>query len=152
MHFSVPRPANGLKVYDKLMINPHVGIEKSGLGWIDALSVEAGLMLSLNRDRNDMQWHAPMGFLGEAKVRKWRFEVCERLYAGNPQFTDYDIYGAQLHRGDPYYRSSLYNRTDIRFYLLNRTHVQCYAAASLHYTEGALDNSQQVVLRIYPKF
>ncbi len=152
MHFSVPRPANGLKVYDKLMLNPHVGFEKSGLGWIDAFAIEAGLMLSLNRDRTDMQWHSPMGFLGDVKLRKWRFEVRDRLYAGNRQFTHYETYGAQLHRGDPYYRSSLYNRTDICFYLLNRKGVQCYAAASLHYTEGALDNSQQVILRIYPKF
>lgn len=152
MHFSVPRPANGLKVYDKLMLNPHVGFEKSGLGWIDAFSIEAGLMLSLNRDRTDMQWHSPMGFLGDVKLRKWRFEIRDRLYAGNRQFTHYETYGAQLHRGDPYYRSSLYNRTDICFYLLNRPNVQCYAAASLHYTEGALDNSQQVILRIYPKF
>lgn len=150
-HFSVPRPAKGAKVYDKLMINPHIGIERSGLAWSDAFSLEVGLMLSLNRDRKDMLWKSPVGFLGEAKFRKWRFEISDRIYAGNPQFSDYEIYGAQLHRGDPYYRSSLYNRTDIRFYLLNKIHVQCYAGASLHYTEGALDNSQQVVLRIYPR-
>lgn len=151
-HFSVPRPANGLKVYDKLMINPHVGFEKSALGWVDAFAVEAGLMLSLNRDRTDMLWHSPMGFLGDVKLRKWRFEVRDRLYAGNRQFTHYETYGAQLHCGDPYYRSSLYNRTDISFYLLNRPNVQCYAAASMHFTEGSLDNSQQVVLRICPKW
>ena len=151
-HFSVPRPAHGLKVYDKLMIHPHAGFERSRLGWLDALSIEAGLMLSLNRDRCDMLWHSPMGFLGDLKVRKWRFELRNRLYAGNPQFTHYEVYGAQLHRGDPYYRSPLYNRTDIRFYLLNRADVQCYAGASFHCTEGKLDNSQQVVLRVCPKF
>lgn len=151
-HFSVPRPSDKLKVYDKLMINPHIGIEKSRFGWLDSFALEGGLMLSLNRDRNDMLWHTPLGFMGELRLRKWRLEIQDRLYAGNPQFTHYDTYGAQLHRGDPYYQSSFYNRTDIRFYLLNRSYVQCYAAASLHLTEGALDNSQQVVLRIYPQF
>ena len=107
------------------------------------------LMLSLNRDRNDMVWKSPMGFLGEAMLRMGRFELRDRIYAGNPQFSDYEIYGAELHRGDPYYRSSLYNRTDIRYYLLNRLNVQCYIGASFHYTEGALDNSQQVVLRVF---
>ena len=151
-HFSVPRPSNGLHVYDKLMMNPHIGLEKSGLKWCDAFSFEAGLMLSLNRDRKDMQWKSPMGFLGDIKLRKWRFELYDRLYAGNRQFSDYETYGNQLHRGDPYYRSSLYNRTDIRFYLLNRMNVQCYIGASFHYTEGALDNSQQVILRVFPRF
>ncbi len=151
-HFSVPRPANGLSVYDKLMINPYMGFESSRFGWFDAFTFEAGLMLSLNRDRCDMLWHSPMGFLGDVKLRKWRFELRNCLYAGNPQFTHYELYGAQLHRGDPYYRSSLYNRTDVRFYLLNRVDVQCYVGASFHYTEGAIDNSQQVILRVCPRF
>lgn len=151
-HFSVPRPSNGLHVYDKLMIHPYAGFEKSQLDWVDAFSIETGLLLSLNRDRTDMQWKSPMGFLGDIKLRKGRFELRERLYAGSPQFSDYDVYGIPLHRGDPYYRSSLYNRTDFRFYLLNRLNVQCYIGASFHYTEGVLDNSQQVVLRVFPKF
>ena len=93
-----------------------------------------------------------MGFLGDVKLRKWRFELRDRLYAGNPQLSDYKTYGAQLHRGDPYYRSSLYNRTDISFHLLNRTNVTCYIGASFHYTEKSLDNSQQIILRFFPRF
>ena len=148
LHFSVPRPSNGCRVYDKLMINPHLGVEKSGLGWLDAFSLEAGLMLSLNRDRRDMIWQSPMGFLGDVKLRKGRLELRDRLYAGDPQFLEYEDFGAQLHRGDPYYRSSLYNRTDIRLYLLNRLDVQCFVNASFHYTEHTIDNSQQVILRM----
>lgn len=150
MHYSVPRPSNGLKVYDKLMINPHVGFEKNSMGIIDALKMEAGLMLSLNRDRNDMVWKYPMGFLGEVMLRKGQFELYDCIYAGNQQFSDYETYGTQLHRGDPYYRSSLYNRIDLRYYLLSRTYVQCYVGAAFHFTEGALDTSQQVILRIIP--
>ena len=147
LHFSVPRHAMGEQVYDKIMLNPHVGFERSGLRWADAISIEGGLMLSLNRDRRYMVWQAPMGFLGEARVRKGRVELHERLYAGNPQLTDYETFGNALHRGDPYYRSGLYSRTDIRLYLLSRPTVQCYAGASFHLTEGALDTSQQVILR-----
>ena len=151
MHFSVPRPAVGCQVYDKLMINPHLGMEKSDLAWFDAISMEAGLLLSLNRDRRDMLWKSPVGFLGDVKLRKGRLEFRDCIYAGNPQFSDYDSFGFQLHRGDPYYRSGLYNRSDIRIYLLDRLDVRCYVGASFHYTEGCLDNSQQIVLRIYPK-
>ena len=153
LHFSVPRPANGLKVYDKLMLNPHIGFERSNMKHIDALSIEGGLMLSLNRDRNDMLWKSPMGFLGDVLLRKWRFEIRDRIYAGNPQFSDYERYGNELHRGDPYYRSSLYNRTDVSFYLLNKQlskiHVQCLMTASFHYTEKNLDNSQLITLKVF---
>ena len=152
LHFSVPRPSNGLKVYDKLMLNPHIGFESGKLGWLDGFGLEAGLMLSLNRDRNDMIWKTPMGFLGDVRIRKWRFELRDRLYVGKPQFSDYELYGPQLHRGDPYYRSSLYNRTDVCFYLLNNKIVKCYVNASFHYTERKLDCSQQVILCIYPDF
>ena len=152
MHFSVPRPAEGCQVYDKLMINPHLGLEKRDVVWLDALSMEAGLMLSLKRDRRDMQWKSPIGFIGDVKLRKGRLEFRDRIYAGNPQFSDYDCFGFQLHRGDPYYRSGLYNRSDIHVYLLDKLDVQCYVGASFHYTEGCLDNSQQIILRIFPNF
>ena len=150
LHYSVPRPAAGLKVYDKLMLNPHIGMQCTDFGWFDAFSIEGGLMLSLNRDRRDMLWHSPMGFLGDLRLTKWRFELRNRLYAGNPQYTHYEDFGAPLFRGDPYYRSSLYDRTDVCFYLLNKPYVQCYVGAALHYTEGSLDNSQQVILRLTP--
>lgn len=150
LHFSVPRPSNGLKVYDKLMINPNIGIERKKTGWLDEFSIEAGLMLSLNRDRNDMVWKTPVGFLGDVRLCKWRIELRNRLYVGTPQFSDYELYGSQLHRGDPYYRSSFYNRTDVSFNLLKKRIVKCYVNASFHYTEQKLDCSQQVILRICP--
>lgn len=148
IHFSVPRPANGLKVYDKVMVNPHLGFARNNVAWFDFVSAEVGLMISLNRDRNNMVWKTPMGFLGDVRVRKWRIELRDRLYTGNPQFSDYELYGPQLHRGDPYYRSSLYNRTDVCFYLLDKREVQCYINASFHYTERRIDCSQQVILNL----
>ena len=152
LHFSVPRPSDGLSVYDKLMINPHIGFESERIGWFDYLGVEAGLMLSLNRDRNDMIWKTPVGFLGDVRLRKWRFELRNRLYIGDPQFSDYELYGSQLHRGDPYYRSPMYDRTDVCLYLLNNKVVKCYVNASFHYTEKRLDCSQQVILYIHPDY
>ena len=150
LHFSVPRPSNGLSVYDKVMINPHLGFEVRDLWWLDNISIEAGVMLSLNRDRNDMVWKTPVGFLGDIRLRKWRIELRNRLYAGNPQFSDYEKYGPKLHRGDPYYRSSFYDRLDVSLYLLDKKYVQCYANASFHYTERVIDCSQQVILRLCP--
>lgn len=150
LHFSVPQPSEGYTVYDKVMLNPHIGYECEKLGWFDDFSIEAGLMLSLNRDRRNMVWKTPIGFLGDVRLRKWRVELRNSLYVGGKQFSDYELYGSQLHRGDPYYRSSLYDRTDVCLYLLDNKYVQCYVNASFHYTERVLDYSQQVTLRLSP--
>ena len=81
-------------------------------------------------------------------MRKWRFELYDQLYTGGTQFADYSEHGSNLFRGDPYYRSKFYNRTDLTFYLLNKDYIQCRATASMHFTEGKIDNSQQIILRI----
>lgn len=150
-HFSVPEESENIYVYDKLMINPYIGVESNRVGWLDALTLNTGMMLSCNRDRKDMKWKVPVGFLGDIKLRKWRFELRDRLYAGKKQFSDYDTYGMSLHQGDPYYRSNFYNRTDVIFYLLNKSYIQCHITASVHYTEKKIDNSQLIILRIYPE-
>ena len=53
-------------------------------------------------------------------------------------------------RVDTYYRSRFYNRTNLTFYLLNKSYIQCRVTASVHYTEHEVDNSQQIILHIFP--
>lgn len=146
-HFSVRKGKTTDKVYDKFMFNPYVTFKARG-SFIDSFSLTAGLMGSLNRDRTDKVWKTPMGFLGDVTVDKWRFELRNRLYAGQPLMSDYEKYGTLLHRGDPYYRSSFYDRVDATFSLLHGKDVDCHATASFHFTEGAVDCSQQVHLTL----
>ena len=147
-HFSVRSGKTTDKVYDKLMLNPSLCYSYSG-EFVDRVSVTAGWMASLNRDRNDKIWKMPCGFLGEVRVGKGRFEVRDRLYAGQSLMSDYDLYGALLHRGDPYYRSPFYDRADVSFWLLRNHNVDCHVTASFHFTEGVMDNSQQIQLRVF---
>ncbi len=148
LHYALPSNTTNEHIYDKVMMNPYVGFETNKIWWFDALTVNAGAVISFNRDRTDMQWKYPIGFLGELRLRKWRFELHDQLYSGGTQFADYDKHGSNLFRGDPYYRSKFYNRTDLTFYLLNKDYIQCRATASMHFTEGEIDNSQQIILRI----
>lgn len=148
LHYALPKNATTEHIYDKVMLNPHVGFETNKVGWLDALSANMGAVISFNRDRTDMKWKRPLGFMGEVKLRKWRFELHDLLYKGERQFSDYEKHGVGLHRGDPYFRSRMYNRTDLSFYLLNKDYIQCRATASMHFTEGEIDNSQQIILHI----
>ena len=163
-HFSVRKGTTPDRVYDKLMLNPYATF-RHGLGK-GGFSLTAGPMASLNRDRNDKVWKTPIGFLGDARLGLPLFrngtaiELRDRLYAGQPLMSDYEFYGTPLHRGDPYYRSPFYNRTDISLILLHKgfddsfsTHIHrpsidCRITASFHYTENALDYSQQIHVRL----
>lgn len=148
LHYALPSEATDEHIYDKVMLHPHVGFETNKVGWLDALRVNAGAVMSFNRDRADMKWKRPLGFMGELRLRKWRLELHDLLYVGERQFSDYGKHGVELHRGDPYFQSRTYNRTDLSFYLLNKDYIQCRATASVHFTEGEVDNSQQIILRI----
>lgn len=146
-HFSVRKGKTPDKVYDKLMLNPFGSFQLQA-NVIDSLTVTAGPILSLNRDRNDKIWKAPVGFLGDLRLDVGRFNLRNRLYAGKPLMSDYELYGEQLHRGDPWYRSAFYNRTDLSFYLLRNSYADCRVTASFHFTEKTMDNSQQIILRV----
>ncbi|MBR4845134.1 MAG: hypothetical protein IKU98_01800 [Bacteroidaceae bacterium] len=150
VHYSVPRNSDGIYVYDKGMVNPYIAYKTNKLKWLDGVALNAGVVFSLNRDREDNQWKTPLGFMGEVAIKKWRFELKDHLYWGEKQFSDYKKHGNNLFRGDPYYQSRCYNRTDITFYLLNKSYVQCRATASVHLTEHCLDNSQQIILHLFP--
>ena len=151
-HFSVRKGVTPDKVYDKLMLNPFVTFRHGWGG--SSFALTAGLMASFNRDRTDKVWKSPIGFLGDATLHVPLFrgeaaiELRDRVYAGQPLMSDYDLYGTLLHRGDPYYRSTFYNRADLTAILLRRSHVDCRVTASFHFTEGVMDNSQQIHVRL----
>ena len=147
-HFSVRRGTTSDKVYDKIMLNPTIGLQVA-LGWavLDSLHLTAGALVSFNRDRTDKVWKTPVGFLSDVHLYKGRMVVRNRLYAGRVQYSDYTLYGRALHQGDAWYCSPFYNRLDASFYLLRRETVECAAMASLHFTKGAMDSSQSLLLR-----
>jgi hypothetical protein len=151
-HFSVRKGITPDKVYDKLMLNPYTRFQLAGGGCV--LNVTAGLMTSLNRDRTDKVWKVPYGALFDAVLSMPLFhspvglELRYRGYHGDPLMSDYELYGTLLHRGDPYYRSPHYDRADISAILLRMSNVDCRVTASFHFTEGVMDNSQQIHVRL----
>ena len=146
-HFSVRKGITPDKVYDKLMLNPYLAYR------FGCFSCTMGLLTSLNRDRTDKLWKAPWGGLFDAVCEIPLFlspvglELRYRGYHGQALMSDYDLYGALLHRGDPYYRSPHYNRADASI-RLRTSNVDCRITASFHFTEGVMDNSQQLHVRL----
>jgi len=122
-HFSVRKGITPDKVYDKLMLNPHLTCSSHASSW-GYYTLTVGLMASLNRDRTDKVWKSPYGMLCDATLgipfarSSAAIELRYRGYHGNPLMSDYERYGALL-------------------------------TASFHFTEGVVDNSQQIHVRLH---
>lgn len=148
-HFSVRRGKTTDKVYDKVMLNPYLGFKAECGGiLLDSAFVQAGLLVSFNRDRMDKIWKTPCGLLADMHLHKGLWGIRNRLYVGGCQLNDYEKYGRALHQGDTYYRSGFYDRLDASVRLLHKEHVDCSVLASFHFTEGTMDSSQLIRLNI----
>lgn len=147
-HFSVRRGKTSDKVYDKVMLNPTVGLQARPEGvLLDSLRLTVGPVVSFNRDRTDKLWKTPVGVLCDVRFNKSFLSLRNRLYAGDVQYSDYALYGRALHQGDAWYRSPFYDRLDVGFSLLHRGPFECSVTASFHFTEGVMDNSQVILLK-----
>lgn len=110
-------------VVDNLIANIWVGLDfmrylRPWRHW-HALSLRAGLLSSLTRDRADNEWRSAAGLRAELDATFRRFTLRNVSWVGNhPLYPLYDKFGAQLSEGEPYYSSSWYNRTELSALLL----------------------------------
>lgn len=137
-----------LGVCDDVTVHPYIGGDWSGVTPLDELSLTAGYLCSWQRDRRAELSSVSHSLEAELALR-WRFVgVRSMLHYGGDVMPLYEQYGPLLNQGDPRYRARLYNRTDLRLYMLRLPFVQAYAGWSLIYCEGnKLSHQQQVVCR-----
>lgn len=135
-------------VCDDVVFNPILGANLSAYTPLDSLSVQAGYICGWQRDRAAHNNHWEHGFHASVCLG-WRFiGFRNELYVGHNQMPLYKQYGTLLNQGDPHYQASLYNRTDIFFYLVRRSFVTCYAGWSFLVTDkGVLSHQPQLCCR-----
>lgn len=105
-------------VVDNIIANPYIGLDfKRPLrGWHNwkALSLRAGLLTSLTRDRGNNDWLSAIGLRAELDATFWRLTLRNIAWVGNrPLYPLYAKFGPQLSEGEPYYSSRWYNRTEV---------------------------------------
>lgn len=143
-------PTPDQNVNDDITINPYVGIDFAHfVPSIDSLTVTAGAIAMLDRDRGTGVWHRPCGFLLDATA-EWRFlGIEEHLYVGQNLYPLYPKYGAQLNMGDPNFQAKVYSRTNVRAYIFRNQFVNLYASLDFHYTPEAFAFWQKIAVRVY---
>lgn len=105
-------------VVDNMIANAYLGLDFAPLlrpwrNW-HALSLQAGPLASLTRDRADNRWRSSVGVRAELEASYWRLTLRNVTWAGNrPLYPLYCKFGPQLNEGEPYFSSSWYNRTEL---------------------------------------
>ena len=78
--------AVGEYVNDDLLINPMAGLDFSHRTALDSLRVDAGAIITMERNRGEERWHNQAGFLATATARWHWLQLDETFYAGQPLF------------------------------------------------------------------
>ena len=134
-------------VCDDIYLNPQVGADVSSYLPLDSLSLRVGYIFGMQRHRAIGETKYPQGLLIELYA-SWRFIGLKNVfYYGGNLMPWYGEFGADLNQGDPFYQSTLYNRTDLFLYLYRNNFVNCYFSWNFHYDYHSLQHQQQLIVR-----
>lgn len=139
----------GQHVNDDILINPMLGLDLSHRTALDSLRFDVGALMTMERDRGDMQWHNQAGLLATATAR-WRWlQVDETFYAGKALMPLYPYQGSLLNLGDPYFNHKVYSRTDLIGHIVNNRYVDMTLSIVYHATDKFTGLWQQLTCRFY---
>jgi hypothetical protein len=142
-HFAgVMEPVVKEGLHDNGLILTSLGVDLSGRTPLVALDANIGWSMGLERDRDLGVWHRPQGILAEARIEYQGLGAFNTYYRGGAQQVFYGDHGNQLYWGDPIYRSTAYNRTDLYVQFIKTHEVTLKFVYSLHFTEGQMYHEQ----------
>lgn len=134
-------------VCDDIILDPYIGFNVSSYTPFDSLSLRAGYIVGFERWREKNINLTPQGFYVELYANWWFVGLKNTFYYGGNLLPFYKEFGPDLHQGDPFYQSRIYNRTDIFLYLYRSSFVNFYFSWNMHYDGHSLANQQQLIVR-----
>jgi hypothetical protein len=111
-----------------------LGLDISHKTLFDSLKVEAGGMMSFERERGIDGARTPKGFVASAYLSYKRFALYDEFYKGE---------GSRITYGDSYYSKSTYNRLDIIYTPFLFKHIKGQFIFSFHFSPGYNNDNQQ---------
>ena len=138
------------RIHDNGLLHAAVGADLTAKTRLDTLYINAGYLVGHERRRTVGKWRAPQGLLVEAQA-DWRgVGIKNTLYAGEGLMVFYKTpYNeGNLYSGDPYYQSTLYNRTDLYIDFITSAWANARFDWSFHYDGRWLSSQQQFILII----
>ncbi|WP_033565255.1 hypothetical protein [Sphingobacterium sp. SYP-B4668] len=105
---------------------------------LDSLTVDAGILIGMDRIRSEYEFRFPKGFIANIYMAYRKFSLENTFYSGQSQNTPY---------ADSYYRSKTYNRLDLGWSPFKSANIEGIFKLALHFTPGQIANQQTFTLR-----
>ena len=134
-------------IHDIITAHPYVGMLLGNATGTVTADLRGGILLQADRDRNDYEWHVPIGFIADADVKIKRFLLHETIYAGrSQQYFGKEGFG-QYYWGDSFTRSKFYSRTDVGYNILQHKNVNLDTKLTFNFTNKGMQWHQMLTLR-----
>ncbi len=144
-HFAAKKdPVVSEGLHDNGLVWASLGIDlrRKGLYNFGKLEANVGWTAGVERDRSIGKFHAPQGFLSEIKVEYKAVGLFNTYYKGGRQQVFYGDHGNKVYWGDPFYRSTEYNRADFYVNFIKTDVVSLKFTYSLHLVERTMYHEQ----------
>lgn len=120
-------------IRDNAMVMLRGGYNFSSFTRLDSLSLDAGILLGIDRIRSEYDFQFSRGFISNLHMQWKTFLLKNTLYLGE---------GNQLPMADPYYYSKKYDRLDLGWIPFKNNFIEAQLLLSFHFTPGYFDNQQ----------
>lgn len=135
-------------IVDNFLYNPYLAVDFSRRLPLDSLSLRAGVLGVVTRHRAEPDWRSPIGAWVEIDLR-WRWLWAKNtFYGGSPLFPYYSDFGALLDQGEPYFRSSWYERLSVAASLVRNERVDLRVGLDFNFARNNFTFYQRILLAV----
>lgn len=150
-HFALTRHATpDQHIVDNFIINPYVGLDLTRHTGLDSLAFRIGTLTSVTRNRVANHWKVPTGLWLDIDLQwRWLGWHNTTYLAGEPLYPYYSNFGPLLDQGEPYYRSSWYNRTSVYGTIMSNRVMNLQASLDFNVAKDNFTFYQRLIVRVY---
>jgi hypothetical protein len=136
-------------VRDNGMLHAAIGLDLTSLTKLDTLSFRLGFLGGQERLRKEtLSWNIRNGILAELQIGYKRMGLKSSTYIGQGLMSDYSSMGSSLYWGDPLYRGTFYNRSDLFYDFFKSPFASARLTLSQHFSENQCFFEQSLIVRI----
>lgn len=135
-------------IVDNFLINPYVALNLGGRVALDSLTLRAGPVLTIERNRAEGGWRTPLGAWIEAYGSYSRWFARNLFYAGGVQMPSYAAFGGALYQGEPFFSRKFYDRLDAGFRIINTSAVRLDATLDFNFYSGGFIFYQKITAEV----
>jgi len=137
----------GHSIHEVATAHPYVGMLLGSEECRLNADLRLGMLIQMDRDRADMKWHSPVGFIADADINWRRFHLHETFYAGKSQQYFGNAGFGRYYWGDTFTQSPWYSRTDLGYNIIVHKNVSLGANLTFNFTDKGMQWHQMLTFK-----